>query len=71
MNFKNLERYLRVNFFGTGPSSYKKIIYWAAVSQRLRSTALNTLLYLCGSQSDCIFIYLFCLSLHLVFSFVR
>jgi len=28
-------------FVGTGPSSYKKIIYRAAVSQRLRNTALE------------------------------
>jgi hypothetical protein len=28
-------------FVGTGPSSYKKIIYRAAVSQRLRITALK------------------------------
>jgi len=28
-------------FVGTGPSSYEKIIYWAAVSQRLRNTALE------------------------------
>jgi len=27
-------------FVGTGPSSYKKIIYRAAVSQRLRNTGL-------------------------------
>jgi len=27
-------------FVGAGPSSYKKRIYWAAVSQRLRNTAL-------------------------------
>jgi len=27
-------------FVGTGPSSDKKIIYWAAVSQSLRNTAL-------------------------------
>jgi hypothetical protein len=26
---------------GTGPSSYKKMIYWAAVSQRLRPTAVD------------------------------
>jgi len=25
-------------FVGTGPSSYEKRIYWAAVSQRLRNT---------------------------------
>jgi hypothetical protein len=30
--------YLRVNLLGPGPSSYKKIIYRAAVSQRLRNT---------------------------------
>jgi hypothetical protein len=30
-------------FVGTGPSSYKKRIYRAAVSQRLRTTALNGL----------------------------
>jgi len=28
-------------FVGTGPSSYKKIIYRAAVSQSLRNTALK------------------------------
>jgi hypothetical protein len=32
---KKMERYLRVNLFGPGPSYYKKIIYQAAVSQRL------------------------------------
>jgi hypothetical protein len=40
---KKLERYLRVNLFGPGPSSYKKIIYWAAVSQRLGNTALDVM----------------------------
>jgi hypothetical protein len=38
---KILERYLRVNVFGPGASSYKKIIYRAAVSQRLGNTALE------------------------------
>jgi hypothetical protein len=28
-------------FVENGPSSYEKIIYWAAVSQRLRNTALE------------------------------
>jgi hypothetical protein len=37
---KKLERYLRVNLLGPGPSSYKEIIYRAAVSLRLRKTAL-------------------------------
>jgi hypothetical protein len=41
MDFKKLERYLRVNLLGPGPSSYKKIIYRAAVSQRLGNTGLD------------------------------
>jgi hypothetical protein len=36
-----LESYLRVNLLGFGPSSYKKMIYRAAVSQRLGNTALD------------------------------
>ena len=28
-------------FVGTGPSSYEKIIYWAAVSQRMRNTGIE------------------------------
>jgi hypothetical protein len=36
-----MERYLRVNLLGPGPSSYKKIIYRAAVSQMLGNTALE------------------------------
>jgi len=39
MNLNKLERYLRVNLLGPGPSSYEKRIYRAAVSQRLRNTA--------------------------------
>ena len=46
---KKLERYLRVNLFGTGPSSYKKRIYRAAVSQRLRNTAVDS----SRSHSEC------------------
>ena len=41
MNLKK-ERYLRVNLLGPGPNSYKKRIYRAAVSQRLRNTDLNS-----------------------------
>jgi hypothetical protein len=37
---KKIEINLRVNLLGPGPSSYKKIIYRAAVSQRLGNTAL-------------------------------
>jgi hypothetical protein len=41
MNLKKLEMYLQVNLLGPRPSSYKKIIYRAAVSQRLRNTGLE------------------------------
>jgi len=37
---KKLERYLPVNLLGPGPSLYKKRIYRAAVSQRLRNAVL-------------------------------
>jgi hypothetical protein len=36
-----MERYLRVNLLGPGPRLIKKRIYWAAVSYRLRNTALE------------------------------
>ena len=38
---KKMERYLRVNLLGPGPRSNEKRIYRAAVSQRLRNTALD------------------------------
>jgi hypothetical protein len=38
---KRLERYLGVNLLGTGPSSYEKRIYRAAVSRRLRNAGLE------------------------------
>jgi len=42
MNFKKkIGKVFTSKFVGTGPSSYKKRIYRAAVSQRLRNTALN------------------------------
>jgi hypothetical protein len=41
MNLKKVGKVFTSKFVGTGPSSYKKRIYWAAVSQRLRSTDLN------------------------------
>jgi len=40
MNLKN-GKVFKSKFFGTGPSSYEKGIYRAAVSQRLRNTGLN------------------------------
>jgi hypothetical protein len=44
MKFKKMERYLRVYLLGPGPSSYKKIIYRAAVSQKLGNTGLHHVL---------------------------
>jgi len=38
---KKIGKVFTSKFVGTGPSSYKKRIYLAAVSQRLRNTALN------------------------------
>jgi hypothetical protein len=38
---KKMESYLRMNLLGPKPSSYKNIIYRAAVSQRLGNTALD------------------------------
>jgi hypothetical protein len=50
MNLKKLERYLRVNLLGPGPSPYKKIIYRAAVSQRLGNTGLEETAPVCVRQ---------------------
>ena len=41
MNFTKIGKVFTSKFVGTGPSSYKKRIYWTAVSQRLRNTALQ------------------------------
>ena len=38
MNLKKIGKVFTSKFVGTGPSSYKKRIYRAAVSQRLRNT---------------------------------
>jgi hypothetical protein len=40
MNLKN-GKIFTSKFVGTGPSSYEKRIYRAAISQRLRNTALH------------------------------
>ena len=40
MNLKKIGKVFTSKFVGTGPSSYKKKNYRAAVSQRLRNTAL-------------------------------
>ena len=39
--FKKTGKVVTSKLVGTGPSSYKKRIYRAAVSQRLRNTALK------------------------------
>jgi len=39
MNLKKIGKIVMGKFVGTGPSFYKKRIYPAAVSQRLRNTA--------------------------------
>jgi hypothetical protein len=41
MNLKKIGKVFTSKFVGTGPSSYKKRIYCAAVSQRLRNTGLE------------------------------
>jgi len=41
MNLKNVGKVVTSKFVGTGPSFYKKIIYRAAVSERLRNTGLE------------------------------
>ena len=38
---KKIGKVFTSKFVGTGPSSYKKIIYRAAVSQRLRNTGVE------------------------------
>jgi len=45
MNLKNIVKVFTSKFVGTGPSSYEKRIYRAAVSQRLRNTATEYLAY--------------------------
>jgi len=46
MNLKKNGKVFTSKFVGTGPSSYKKKNYRAAVSQRLRNTALRDNNYL-------------------------
>ena len=41
MNLKKIGKVFTGKYVGTGPSSYKKRIYRAAVSQRLRNTGLK------------------------------
>jgi len=41
MKWKKIGKLFTSKFVGTGPSSYKNIIYRAAVSQRLRNTSVE------------------------------
>jgi len=41
MNLKKIGKVLTSKSVGTGPSSYEKRIYRAAVSKRLRNTAID------------------------------
>jgi hypothetical protein len=41
MNLKKIGKIFTSKFVGTGPSSYEKRIYQAAVSQKFRNTALH------------------------------
>jgi len=41
MNLKKIGKLFTSKFVGTGPSSYEKRIYRAAVSQRLRNTGVG------------------------------
>jgi len=45
MNLKEIGKVFTSKFVGTGPSSYEKRIYRAAVSQSLRNTAIERLAY--------------------------
>jgi hypothetical protein len=51
MNLKKNGKVFMSKFVGTGPTSYEKRIYWAAVSQRLRNSALENIL---GNVEDSI-----------------
>jgi len=42
MNLKKIGKVFTSKYVGTGPSSYKKLIYRATVSQRLRNTGLDS-----------------------------
>jgi hypothetical protein len=42
MNLKKIGKVFTSKFVATGPSSYKRRIYRAAVSQRLRNTAVHS-----------------------------
>ena len=51
MNFKKIGKVFTSKFVGTGPSSYEKRIYRAAVSRKLRNTALDDAVCMITIQS--------------------
>jgi len=53
MNLKKYGKVFTSKVVGTGPSSYEKRIYRAAVSQRLRNTALDLFCGQCRPDVDC------------------
>jgi len=53
MNLKKIGKIFTIKFVGTGPSSYKKRIYRAAVSQRLRNIDLDQ----AGKLSMCVEVF--------------
>jgi len=44
MNLKKIGKIFTSKFVGTGPSSYRKRIYRAGVSQRLRNTGVECII---------------------------
>jgi len=53
MNLKKNVKVFTSKFVGTGPSSFGKRIYRAAVSQRLRSTGPESVcVSICSAQGD-------------------
>jgi hypothetical protein len=52
MNFKKIGKVFTSKFVGTGPSSYKRRIYRAAVSQKLRTIALESMTAVLTHPSD-------------------
>jgi len=53
MNLKTIGKVPTSKSVGTGPSSYEKIIYLAAVSQRSRNTAIEDLLKAAVASVSC------------------
>jgi hypothetical protein len=55
---KKIGKVFTRKFVGTGPSSYKKRIYWAAVSQRFTNTVLHVSNPTVQLQEDgCVYMY--------------